>query len=102
MKEICKQSFLYSLGTGIWIVLVALFMNNANSLLGPVDAVYTGIAALLLFTMSALIIGGLLVGKPIFLYIDGNKKEAVKMLLANAGWLVLFFAIAVIILVITK
>jgi len=102
VKEICKQSFLYSLGVGFYIVLVALFMNRANSLLGPVDTVYTGITALLLFAMSALIVGGLLVGKPIFLYIDGKKKEAIKMLLANAGWLLLFFIIAVIILAITK
>jgi len=74
MWKVCKPSFLYSLGAGIYIVFVALFINHANSLLGSADTVYTSIAALLLFTMSALIVGGLLIGKPIFLYIDGKKK----------------------------
>jgi len=76
MWKVCKPSFLYSLGAGIYIVFVALFINHANSLLGSADTVYTSIAALLLFTMSALIVGGLLIGKPIFLYIDGKKKDA--------------------------
>ena len=78
-------------------MLVATFIHYANSLLGPVDTVITGIAALLLFTMSALIVGGLLVGKPIFLYIDGKKKEALTLL----GWtLGVFFIVMVIMLVI--
>ena len=55
-------------------------------------------AVLLLFAMSALIVGGLLVGKPIFLYIDGKKKEAVQMLISAGGWLLMFFLVAILIL----
>lgn len=102
MKQICKQSFLYSLGVAIYIILVAEFMNHANNWFGKGDTIFTGIAVLLLFTISALVVGGLMIGKPIMLYLDGQKKEAVKMVAANAGWLLLFFAIATIIMAIIK
>jgi len=102
MKDICKKSFIYSLGAAAWIVLVATFMRYANHWFPGPDSIVTGIAALLLFSISALIIGGLLVGNPIFLYIDGKKKEAIKMLLSNAGWMMCFLIIAIIALATTK
>jgi len=102
MKKICKEGFLYSLGTAAYIVLVALFMNNAEKFLGKEDTIFSGIAFLLLFTLSAIVVGGLMIGKPIMLYIDGKKKDAVKLVGCNAGWLVLFFIIALVIMMIIK
>lgn len=99
MKAICKSSFLFSAGAAAWISIVAAFMQNANSWFGTQDTIISIIAIMILFATSALVVGGLLAGKPIFLYIDGKKKEAVQMLLCNGGWLALFFVIAVIIMV---
>ena len=80
MKEICKKSFISSLGTAVYIVLVATFMTNASRFFGNVDTVVSGTAMLLLFSLSALVVGGLTAGGPILMYIDGKKKEAVLML----------------------
>lgn len=102
MKEICKKSLWYSLGAAVWITLVASFMQKANDWFGKQDSIISVIAILLLFSMSALIVGGLLVGKSVFFYIDGKKKEAVQMLLANAGWLLLFFLITLFVLFLIK
>lgn len=102
MKQIFKQSFLSSIGAAIYIGLVATFMNYAERIIAGPDTILTGMAFLFLFVLSALVVGGLLIGKPIMLYIDGKKKEAVKTLAANAGWMLLFFAIAVIVLAIIK
>jgi len=102
MKEICKKSFINSLLAGVYIVLVALFMSNANEWLGQANSTIGVAAVLLLFSLSALVVGGLIVGKPIFLYIDGKKKDAVWMLIASAGWLLLFLLIAIAILIATK
>jgi len=102
MKEICLKSFWYSLGVAVWISLVASFMQKANDWFGKQDSIISVVAILLLFSMSALIVGGLLVGKPIFLYIDNKKKEAVEMLLANVGWLLLFFLTAISFLAVTN
>lgn len=102
MKQVCKEGFLYSLGTAVYIVLVSLFMNNAEKFLGKEDTIFSGIAFLLLFTLSAIVVGGLMIGKPIMLYIDGKKKNAIQMFACNAGWLVVFFAIALILLTTIK
>ena len=98
MTSMCKPSFWYSLGAGAWIALVATFTQNANSWFGTQDTIISVIAVLLLFSISALVVGGLIVGKPIFLYIDGKKKEAIQMLLCSGGWLLLFFLIVLAIL----
>ena len=98
MLGICKRSFFYSLGAAIWITLVAIFMQNANNWFGKQDSIISVIAVLLLFSTSALVVGVLIVGKPIFLYIDGKKKDAVWMLFANTGWLLLFLLIAILVL----
>lgn len=102
MKKLFKQSFLYSFAATAWIALVAIFMQNANNWFGKQDTIVTSITVLLLFSTSALVVGGLLAGKPIFLYIDGQKKDAVKMVVANAGWMILFLLIAVVVLATTK
>lgn len=102
MKNVGLQSFLRSLGVAIYIAAVAIFMTNANAIFGKEDTVVTSMAALLLFTLSALVVGGLLVGKPIMLYIDGKKKEAVWMLIYSGAWLSLFFLIALIVMAIVK
>ena len=102
MKPIIKQSFILSISAAIYIGLVALFMNYAERILAGPDTILTGVAFLFLFTLSALVVGGLLIGKPIMLYIDGKKTESVKMLAANAGWMLIYFIIAIIILAIIK
>ena len=102
MKKIWVQSLLRSIGVAAYIAAVAAFMNNANAIFGKEDTVVTSIAALLLFSLSALVVGGLLVGTPIMLYLDGKKKEAVQNIIASAGWMLLFFLIALVVMALIK
>jgi len=44
------------------------------------DTIFVMISILLLFVCSAAITGFLVLGKPIMLYIDGKKKEAIRLL----------------------
>lgn len=96
------QSFLHSIGVAVYIAAVAIFMNNANAIFGKEDTVVTSIAALLLFSLSALVVGALLIGKPIMLFLEGKKKEAVQMVFASAGWILLFFIIALVAMALIK
>jgi len=48
---------------------------------------------LLLFIVSACITGGLVLGRPLHLYLSGLKKEAFTLLFSTIGWLVLFLAL---------
>lgn len=79
-----KRLFFYgaahSLGVLAYVSLVVTFMNNAQKIFGNDNPPLTGVVALLVFILSALITGSLVLGKPIMLYLDGKKTEAVKLL----------------------
>jgi len=93
-----KKSFVNSVGVLVYVTIVASIMNNGDRLFGKTDTIYTGIAVLMLFTLSALVVGGLVLGKPVMLYLDGKKKEAVSLLMATAGWLAIFTVVFFIIM----
>lgn len=76
-----RRATINSIGTAIYIAIVAILMTNAEHLFGAATGVLGGVAILLLFTLSALIVGTLILGKPLMMYLDGNKKESVKLLL---------------------
>ena len=94
-SELAKQSLAYSVGVVVYVFLVALLMSNGQRLFGKVDNVISGVAILLLFIFSAAVTGSLVFGKSILMYLDGAKKEAVKMLIYTIiwlfFWLMLFF-----------
>lgn len=92
-----KISFFNALGTAVYITIVATIMQNGNKLFGEKDNFVTPIAVLLLLTLSAITVGGLILGKPLMLYIDGKKKDAVAMFLQTAIWLAGFTVIALIV-----
>lgn len=88
-------SVLNSLGVLAYVSLVVTFMNNAQNIFGNNDKPpLTGVVVLMLFVLSALITGSLVVGKPIMLYLDGQKKEAVKMLFYTGASLFVLLLLA--------
>jgi len=102
MAKYLKLSFVHSFLAAVYIVAVAQFMAHAEIWFGKEDNAVTPVVVLLLFTLSVLVVGGLVIGKPIFLYIDGKKKDAVWMLIDSGLWLFLFFIIALVVLYIVK
>ncbi len=81
-KTLAKWGATHAFGVLVYVLLVALFMNKANDIFGTADHdIITPIAFLMLFLFSALTTGSLVLGKPIMLYLDGQKKEGVKLLL---------------------
>lgn len=83
------ESLCYALGVVVYVVLVALVFRYADRLFGPNEPMVGMIAFLLLFVLSATIVGLLVLGKPVLLYVEGQKKEGIRMLLCTIGWLVL-------------
>jgi len=60
----------------------------------PDPAVIAPIAFLLLLVISAAISGALILGKPAMLYLDGQKKDALKLFSLTVGWLIVLLVIA--------
>ncbi len=102
MKNLYKWSLFHSLGILVYIGLVATLIFNGEAIFGEMNNFIGPVAFLLLFTLSALIVGGLALGKPIMLYLDNKKKEAVSFILMIAGWLTAFTIITLIISAVTK
>lgn len=100
--NINKSGFLNALGALVYIVIVATIMQNGEKIFGKTDNFITGISFLLLFTLSAFTVGGLVVGKPIMLYIDNKKKEAITLFITTALWLAGFTIIALVVAALIK
>jgi hypothetical protein len=80
-KKLIKLGIINALGTALYVFLLALFFSQANKIFGAEDnELLAPVVALLLFIVSALVTGGLVLGRPILMYWDGLKKEAVKLL----------------------
>ncbi len=90
MTRIITRAAIDAIGTALYVMLVASFIYSLQYLFpkGP-DTVLAPISLLLLFVCSAAITGFLVFGKPVMLYIDGKKKEAVALLGYTLGILVL-------------
>lgn len=84
---------MHSFGHALLVVLytsgIASIMFNSKTLFKQQDTVFTPIAILMLFVLSAAIVGALVLGRPILLYLDGKKPEALKMFGYTLGWLAL-------------
>jgi hypothetical protein len=93
------QSLLHALATTIYISLIAVLMQNGDKLFGKTDNVLTAIFVLMLFVISAAITGVLVLGKPIKMYFDNSKKEAIHFLFWTIFWLLILLVIGFVILI---
>ena len=97
MNKLIKRSFLNALGTGAYVAILVTLVFNGEKIFGTIDNMLAPIAFLLVFVVSASITSGLVLGKPILMFLEGQKKEAIKLFIYTVGWLAIF---AVIILII--
>jgi hypothetical protein len=95
-NPILKFAALNALGTALYIALVSSFIFYAGDIFedAPKETVLIPIAMLLLLVLSASITSLLVLGRPILWYLDGEKKEAVSLLIATLGFLFLITLVA--------
>ncbi len=88
-KKPLLSSILSSIMLFAYIVGVSLFLKNAEKIFGQKPEVMAAIFMLMLLVFSALISGLLLLGGPIYLYAEKEKKTAFRMLSHNIAFLAL-------------
>jgi uncharacterized membrane protein YbhN (UPF0104 family) len=93
-----KISFLLAGGVFIYVGAIALFMFNVRHFFNQPDSFLAPVFMLLLFVISAATTGYLILGKPLMLFLDNQKKEAIGLLFSILGWLVIFLVITAILL----
>ena len=100
MNKIIKRAFIDSVGTAAYIILVVSFIFSLQIFASKQDNIIIPIAMLLLFVFSAALTGSLVFGKPIMMYLDGKKKEAVSLVAYTLGILLAITILAFITLII--
>lgn len=90
-------SFLDALGVAVYVAIVSFIMQNGQRIFGKMDNFLGPIAFLLLFVLSAAITGALILGRPVILYFEGSKIEAIKFFLYTICWL--FFVTLIVFMV---
>lgn len=95
-------AFLHSLGVVVYVTLVALLMHNGDKIFGTTDTVFTVIAVLMLFTVSAAIVGSLIFARPLLMALNGKKKEALQFAIYTIAFLVLEAIVFFVVLAITS
>jgi hypothetical protein len=97
--KLIQLSFVHSLGVMAYIMVVAWIINNAEKFFGKTSNFWGPVMFLMLFVFSALLTGILVLGRPIWMYLQNKKQEALYFLFVTVGWmfvlLVLAFAVKI-------
>lgn len=94
------QSLLHAAGVAAYVSAIAWFVTHSQSFVNKPVGVFGPILFLLLFVVSALITGLLVLARPVLLYMNHRHKEAGVMLFATLGWLIVFLLIAVLLVLV--
>ncbi len=87
-KKPLLASLIHSLAVVAYVSLVGLLMNNGEALFGDIDSAFLGpVAMLLLFCVSAAVVGLLVFGRPIYLFLTGLRREGIVFMFYTIGWL---------------
>ncbi len=82
-------SLLNAVGVAVYIIGISFILRNGDKIFGKMDNFLAPVAFLLLFVLSAAITGMLVLGRPLLLYFENRKSEAIKMFFYTIGWLFL-------------
>lgn len=96
MDKIALKTLRNTVLAVIYIFGVSQLLQNGEKLFGKMDNMFSSFVFLMLFSLSAAVVGGLIFGQAIFLFFDGKKKESVKAAVYSVGWLALFTVIGVV------
>lgn len=90
IRDIVLQSLIHSFLVLIYTTGVAWLLTNAEKMPDHPKSFLAPVAFLLLFVLSATIVACLVLGRPILLYVEGQKKESLYFLGATIAWLFAF------------
>ncbi len=92
------KSLFHSLGhAGLvfgYVSGVAWILFNAERMFGEVNSFIGPVMVLMLFVFSAAVVGSLVLGRPILLYLNGRKKEALEFFVYTLFWILVILLIS--------
>lgn len=101
-KELLRKTFRNTSGAVIYIFLVSQLMQNGSKLFGEEDNTIMPFVFLMLFSLSAAIVGGLTFGQSVILFLNKKNNEGIKAAVYAIGWLGLYTSLGILTLLILK
>ena len=96
-KKLLSQSLVHALLAFAYIFCISLFFNfGLKRAFENVPEFFAPIIMLSLLVLSASIMAILVFGKPVLLYLDNQKKDALAMLFYTVGCLAAFLFLTVV------
>ncbi len=86
-RKLIFISFLNAFGVAIYVAGVSFVIQNGEKIFGKMDNSLGPVAFLMLFVLSAIITGALVLGRPVILYLENRKADAIKLFFYTTGWL---------------
>ncbi|MBI2607845.1 MAG: hypothetical protein HYW51_03395 [Candidatus Doudnabacteria bacterium] len=81
------HGFLSAVGVFVYTSVVAWLLFNSGRLFGTEDTFWGPVGMLLLFVLSATLVGLMVLGRPAYLFLNGRRFEALKLLFMTISWL---------------
>jgi len=95
-KKLFQWSFLHASLAFFYIFSIVELLFNGEKFFGDIGpSVMAPILMLMLLVLSVAVMGMLFFAKPVMMYIDNQKKEAVKMLGYTVGWFLLLLIVVI-------
>ena len=101
-KELLAKTFRNTFGAVAYIFVVSQIMQNGSRFFGEKDNAFTPFVILLLFSLSAAIVGGLVLGHSVILFLNKKNAEGIKAAVYSIAWLGIFTVLGFLILIILK
>ncbi len=93
-KIILRYASLEVLAAVLYVLFISVFFSQAEKIFGPEDTMLSPVVFLLLLVFSVAMMAMTIFGRSIMWYIDGQKKEAVKLLFYKLAYLFIFIVLA--------
>jgi hypothetical protein len=101
-KKLLLKSFRNTTAAAIYIFGVSQIMNNGDKIFGEVDNMLAPFVFLLLFSLSAAVVGGLVLGESVMLFLDNKKRESITAAIYSVAFLALYTLLGIIVLIALK
>ena len=104
-KTILFKTFRNTISATAYIYFISQVLNNGGSVFGS-TSVFSEIAApfifLLIFVISAAVVGGLVFGETIIQFVNKKVANGVRAAVYSVGWLFIYALVGILLLSILK
>ena len=99
-KKILRRTLISTLIATVYIFLVSQIISNGDKIFGQMNNMLAPFVFLLLFSLSAAVVGGLVFGESVLLLIKGKYSDGIISAVYSVVWMGLYTFLGLLIMLI--